>query len=167
MVFNQIKMQQGLTQDELASLLSNDIREVFSTMVAMEDLLHLPIQIEPVTQFESCVTAMVGLAGTYNGRVSLHAPLNLAMDFTARMLGIDVTEFNDDVCDALGEIDNMIAGSFKQHLSRGGADIKLSTPSVITGKEYFVSEGNAAETITLRFATDKDYFVVSVNLEKE
>jgi chemotaxis protein CheX len=159
--------QSGLTQEELVKSLASDIQEVFSTMVGMDDLLHLAVQIDPMTHFESCVTAMVGLAGTYNGRVSLHTTLDMAMNFTSRMLGIEVAEFNDDVCDALGEIDNMIAGSFKQHLSSGGADIKLSTPSVVTGKEYFVSSGLSSDTITLRFVTDEDWFVVSVILEKE
>lgn len=167
MSFNQANLPYGLTRDALAKGLVSDIQEVFSTMVGMEDLLHLPIEIEPMTHFENCVTAMVGLAGTYNGRVSLHANLDLAMNVTSKMLGIAVNDFNDDVTDALGEIDNMIAGSFKQHLSNGGADIKLSIPSVVTGKEYFVSSGNADDTLTLRFATDEDWFVVSVVLEKD
>jgi chemotaxis protein CheX len=157
----------GLTRDELVRRLAGDIQEVFSTMVGVEDLLHLPIEIDPVTHFESCATAMVGLAGTYNGRVSLHATTDLARDVTSRMLGLEVAEFNDDVCDAVGEIANMIAGSFKQHLSSGGTDIRLSTPSVVTGKEHFVSSGDSSDTITLRFATDEDWFMVSVILEKE
>ena len=162
MALNLSNLPPELTEDELVKRLAGDVREVFSTMVEMEDLLHLPMLIETVTQFENCVTAMVGLAGTYNGLVSIHAPLRQALDITAGMLGQEVTAFNEDVRDALGEIANMIAGSFKQHLSKGGADIRLSTPSVITGKEYTVAARNPDETLSLHFATDESWFVVSV-----
>lgn len=156
-----------LTEDELVKMLIADVREVFSTMVGIEDLLHLPSLIEPMTHFEDCVTAMVGMAGAYSGLVSIHAPQPLALQITSGMLGMDVTEINEDVQDALGEIANMIAGSFKLHLTRKGADIRISTPSVVTGSEYMVSAGNSNDTITLRFATDEDWFIVSITLEKE
>ena len=120
MALNLSNVPEGLTGDELAKRLTDDVREVFSTMVGMGDLLHPPKQIDTMTQFESCVTAMVGLAGSYNGMVCLHAPLRQGLAITAGMLGVGVCEFNEDVRDALGEVANMIAGSFKQHLSRGG-----------------------------------------------
>jgi chemotaxis protein CheX len=167
MVLQLSNLPEGVTGDELTRRLAEDVREVFSTMVNMENLLHLPMQIDAMTQFENCVSAMVGFVGTYNGLVCLHAPLRQALAVTAGMLEVAVREFNDDVRDALGEVANMIAGAFKQHLSRGGGDIRLSTPSVITGKDYMVAARNPEETITLHFAMDEDWFVVSVVMEKE
>lgn len=155
------------TEDALLKQLARDVEEVFCTMVGMEDLLHLPVQVAPETHFKDCITAMVGFAGSYNGLVSLHAPQQLALAFTSGMLGMEVTALNDDVHDALGEITNMIAGSFKQHISRGGADIKLSTPSIVSGDDYFVNSGSNLDTLTLRFATDEEWFIVSIALGKE
>ena len=158
----------GIPEDELVKLLISDTKEVFSSMVGMEDVLHLPSQIEPITHFEGCMTAMVGMAGTFSGLVSIHTPQSMAMQITSSMLGMEVTEVNDDVSDALGEIANMIAGSFKLHLTRSGtADIRISTPSVVAGSEYVVAAGNASNTITLRFATDTDWFIVAATLQKE
>ena len=157
----------GLTEDELVKFLISDTKEVFSTMVGIEDLLHLPSQIEPMTHFNDCITAMVGMAGTYSGLVNIHTPQSLALQITSSMLGMEVTEVDDDVHDALGEIANMIAGSFKLHLSRGGADIRISTPSVVTGSEYTIAAGNAQDTITLRFATDDDWLIVAITLQKD
>jgi chemotaxis protein CheX len=156
-----------LTEDELVKLLIADIREVFSTMVGMEDLLHLPSLIEPMTHFEDCVTAMIGLAGTYSGMVNVHTPKALALQITSSMLGMDVEEMNEDVSDALGEIANMVAGSFKQHLTRCGADTRISTPSVVTGSDYDVSTGTARDSITLRFMTDDSWFIVAITLHKD
>lgn len=156
-----------LTEDELVKFLISDTKEVFSTMVGMENLLHLPSQIEPVTHFKDCITAMVGMAGTYSGLVSIHTLQGLALQITSSMIGMDVTAVNDDVHDALGEIANMIAGSFKLHLSRGGADIRISTPSVVTGSDYIIGAGNAQDTITLRFVMDDEWFIVAITLQKD
>ncbi|NTV48966.1 MAG: chemotaxis protein CheX [Geobacteraceae bacterium] len=156
----------NMTEDELIKSLIKDVQDVFINMVGVEDLMHLPIQIDVTTHFKECLTAMVGLAGTYNGLVSVHIPWPLAISFTSLMLGMEVTEIDDDVNDAMGEIANMIAGSFKQHLSKGGSDIQLSTPSVVNGADYVVSSGNNLENITLKFATDEEWFMVSLSIEE-
>ena len=77
------------------------------------------------------------------------------------MLCMEVTEVNDDVNDAMCEIANMIAGSFKQHLSKGGLDIRISTPSILDG----VTTECSADNITLRFEVDEEWFVVSFSIE--
>lgn len=142
-----------------------DVRDIFTTMVGLEDLLHLPCPIEPETVFTDCVSSLVGLAGTYNGMVSLHMPSTVAMNAASRMLGMEVTALDDDLKDAVGEIANMIAGSVKQQLSQGGLDIQLSMPSVIHGKEYVIAPASIRDQIAVRFATDDDWFMVAVALE--
>ena len=155
----------NMTEDELVKSLTKDVQDVFINMVGVDDLMHMPVQIGVTTHFKKCLTAMVGLAGTYNGLVSVHIPWPLAISFTSLMLGMEVTEIDDDVNDAMGEIANMIAGSYKQHLSKGGSDIQLSTPSVVNGADYVVSSGNNLENITLKFATEEEWFLVAISIE--
>lgn len=157
------KMQ--TTEEVLAQRLQGDVKEIFSSMVEMDNLLNLPVQTDPTSHFYDCVSAMVGFVGTYNGLVSLHAPSTLAKRVTANMLGMEIEEVNDDVLDAMGEIANMLAGAFKMHISRGGTDTHLSIPSVINGKEYMISVLNNPETLTLRFSSDDYWFLVSVAME--
>ena len=154
------------SEEVLSQQLMRDVKDIFGTMVGLEDLLHLPIQIDPVTNFTDCISSLVGFAGTYNGLVSLHMPSDLAIRATSCMLGMEVAEVNDDVNDAMGEIANMIAGSFKQHLSTSGMDIHISTPSVIRGKEYVITLGSNPAQIAVRFATDDDWFMVAVAFEE-
>lgn len=156
----------NMTEDQLTKSLIKDVQDVFITMVGVEYLLHLPLQIDVTTHFKECLTAMVGLAGTYNGLVSVHIPWPLAISFTSSMLGMEVTEIDDDVNDAMGEIANMVAGSFKQHLSKGGSDIQLSTPSVVNGANYNVSSGSNLENITIKFTADEEWFMVSLSIEE-
>ena len=153
------------TEERLARVLTKDVQEIFSSMVGVEDIMYLPPQLDLTSHFKDCLTAMVGLAGSYSGLVSIHVPWPLAISFTSQMLGMEATEIDDDVNDAMGEIANMIAGSFKQHLSKGGSDIQLSTPSVVNGSDYTVTSGSNIENITLKLATDEEWFIVSLSLE--
>jgi len=154
------------SEELLAQLLMQDVNEIFATMIVLEDLLHLPEQIDPVISFKCCISSLVGMAGTYSGLISLHMPDNLALVATSCMLGMEVTEVNDDVSDAMGEIANMIAGSFKQHLTKSGLDIHLSTPSVVYGKEYIINLGNNPNQIVVRFGTEDAWFMVAVAFDK-
>lgn len=153
------------TEERLTKILTSDVQEIFSSMVGVEDIMYLPPQMDLTSHFTECLTAMVGLAGAYSGLVSIHIPWPLALSFTSQMLGMEVTEIDDDVNDAMGEIANMIAGSFKQHLSKGGSDIQLSTPSVVNGSDYTITSRNNVENITLKLATDEEWFMVSLTLE--
>ena len=157
--------QLGTTEEALVKQFHSDVQDVFTTMVGVEDLLHLPLQVDPKTHFSDCITAMVGFAGIYNGLVSLHVPQKLAISFTSSMIGMEVTELNEDVNDALGEIANMVAGSFKHHLSKDGHEVRLSTPSVVTGKEYVISSGSLANTLTLLFDSNDEWFMISIVVE--
>ena len=168
MALNQAVVEKlGVAEVDLIRQLVSDVCEIFSTMVGVEDINHLPQEVETAPHFKKSVTAMVGLAGTCNGMVCLHTSQALAMNFTAQMLGMDVGEVEDDVNDALGEIANMIGGSFKHHLSNGGDDIKLSTPSVVTGTDYSFSSGQPGETLSLLFSAAGEEFMVSVVLEMD
>lgn len=168
MALNQTVIEQlGVAEADLVQLVIKDVGEIFSTMVGVDGINHLPQEVPAVTQFRNSVTAMVGLAGSCNGVVCLHTSPELARTFTAQMLGMDVSEVEDDVGDALGEIANMIGGSFKHHLSNGGNDIKLSTPSVVTGSDYSFSSGHPGDTLSLLFNVEAEEFMVSVVLEME
>ncbi len=157
----------GIAEQSLVEQFYKDVQDVFTTMVGVEDLLHLPLQVDPKTHFNDCITAMVGFAGLFNGLVSLHVPQKLALSFTSSMIGMEVDELNEDVNDALGEIANMIAGSFKHHLSKDGHEVRLSTPSVVTGKEYVISSGSQTNTLTLLFDSSDEWFMISVVVEAD
>jgi len=157
----------GTTEDALISQFHMDVREIFTSMVGVEDLLRLPLLTDPRTHFSDCITAMVGFAGFFNGLVSLHVPKSLALRFTSSMIGMEVTEVDADVNDALGEIANMIAGSFKHHLSKEGHEVRLSTPSVVTGEEYVVSTGSMADTLTLLYDSFGEWFMISIVVDLE
>lgn len=153
------------TQEALVKQIIDDTRSVYSTMLGL-DLMHLPLEVDPMEHFKDCVSAMVGLAGTYNGLVSIHQPCSLAIKATEAMLDMEITEIDQDVFDALGEIANMVAGNVKQHLSKGGLDVRLSTPSVATGSDYIIC-AKQANSLNLLFDLDEEWLLVSIVLEMD
>ncbi|HIJ95202.1 MAG TPA: chemotaxis protein CheX [Desulfuromonadales bacterium] len=155
----------NITELQLTEALIKDVQDVFSTMLGVDDITPIPVQTELPHPGCDCLTAMVGLVGRYNGLVCIKLPLPLALAFTSLMLDMEVTEINDDVHDAMGEIANMIGGSFKQHLSRAGDDVKLSTPSVVCGSDYTVSAGSKMDDFTLYLKAGQEMFAISVTIE--
>jgi len=153
------------SQEALVKNLIDDTRSVFSTMLGL-DLMHLPLEVDPLKHFNDCISAMVGLAGTYNGLISIHQPISLGTKLASVMLGEELEPGDQDVLDALGEVANMVAGNFKQHLSKGGMDVRLSTPSVATGRDYMISCKEAG-SLNLLFDLDEEWLVVSVLLDMD
>jgi chemotaxis protein CheX len=155
-----------LQEEEMTRYIIDATKEVFSTMVAMEVEDCYPL-IEPVTQFHCSVTGMVGMAGSYTGMLSLHCPALLAMKITSNMLGMEVEDVGEDVNDALGEIANMLGGHVKQVLSKGGLDLNLSIPTVISGETYTIHSTNGDDCVVIPFQNDGETFLVGLTLKKE
>ena len=81
-------------------------------------------------------TAMIGLAGDLCGVLSFRCGLGSAVQIAGRMLGTDERASEESIRDALGEICNMVAGSFKARLSDLADQCMLSVPTVVSGKDY-------------------------------
>jgi len=54
----------------------------------------------------------------------------------SKMLGVSVSQADEQMWDAMGEIANMIAGNFKNKLTGMADRCMLSVPTVITGSDY-------------------------------
>jgi len=163
MLGEKILSQLNTSEEQLISHLNDDVLEIFSTMVGGGVLSSE--KAETTTHFKDSVSAMVGFAGGYNGMISINASRQQALKFTSLMLGMELDECLEEMPDALGEIANMIGGSFKHHFVKDGHEVKLSTPSVISGGEYEMTVCSLPDTLTLLFRTEEECFTVSLYLE--
>ncbi|HTS71401.1 MAG TPA: chemotaxis protein CheX [Terriglobia bacterium] len=106
--------------------------EVFQMMVGTS--------LEPADQSAlACVadyTAMIGLAGDLCGVLSFRCSSGAAERIAAQMMGTDENISAECIRDALGEICNMVAGSFKAQVSDLAGQCMLSVPTVVSGKDY-------------------------------
>ncbi len=149
---------------EIQDKMIDATKEIFSTMVMMEITLE-EIQ-ETHGPLTDTITAMIGLAGTHRGVLAVHFPYVVAMAITSSFLMMDVTEMNEDVHDAMGEIANMLGGNVKTILSEKGRDIDLSMPSTISGSEYSFQSDKDVDKVIIKFGTEKGSFMVEMDLER-
>ncbi len=161
-----VSLAANLLEEDMRGYVIHATKEVFNTMIMMDVVDSYPL-LEPVTKFHCSITGMVGLAGTYTGILSIHCPKPFAMKITSNMLGMAVDEVGEDVNDALGEIANMLGGYVKQLLSKGGLDISLSIPTVISGEDYTINAMTDSDCVIIPFNVEEDRFLVGLKLSKE
>ena len=97
-------------------------RTVFETMLGCTPKrvkLALKDTLEP--QYD--LSAVIGITGRANGTIVLSLSEAAALEVLNRMLGIEVTEINADVCDAVGELTKLMKNS--EAKVRGMATIAL------------------------------------------
>jgi chemotaxis protein CheX len=119
-------------------------REVFEVMLGIP--LQAVSNAEPPLVAD--LTVMVGLSGQLRGVLSLHCTAESACLWVSRMLAIEHAEFGPQVRDGIGEIANMVVGSFKRKLPPGVDDnCMISTPTVISGSDYHLHALSGGEHV--------------------
>lgn len=155
----------NVTEEAVRASIAEITKGVFATMVMLEVVDREPLT-EPVITFHDTITSMVGLAGSYSGILAIHCPKNLALKITSSMLGMEVTDIDDDVNDAMGEIANMVGGDVKHIFSPKGSDINLSIPTVIYGSDYVLESMSSAESLVIPFDCGEDRLLLSFKIGK-
>ena len=154
---------------ELVAQVVKSVKNIFSTMVFMEDIEQMENEEGAVSSFSSSISGLVGLGGSCSGVVGLHLPETFATEAAASMLGMEVAEMTEecDVHDAIGELANMLAGEVKLLLTEKGINAFLSTPSIISGKEYSIDGIAESKTEVVVFQRNGCKFIATVQVDKE
>ena len=109
------------------------------------------------------ISGVIGLSGKAVGTVVINLSEEVALKAASAMLMMEMTEVDDDVIDAVGEMANMIAGQAKAELEEH--DMSVSLPTVITGKGHELRFPSDAKPIAVEFDTDFGPLRLEVGLE--
>jgi chemotaxis protein CheX len=109
--------------------------EVFETMVFKRLDTLAPIAGE-AERPKSNVVATVAFAGHRRGLVAFHSSLPTARAIAGAMLGQSPETINGEMPDAIGEIANMIAGTFRTKLASTEPASAISVPTVTIGSDF-------------------------------
>jgi len=112
--------------------LDGSVEEVFQTMLGV-DCRRDP---GPIPQERESVTAVVGFGGLLSGACVFKSGSSTAIKIAAQMTGMEFSEVDDTVKDGIGELCNMLAGTWKGKVPDLAANCGLSVPAVITGRDY-------------------------------
>jgi len=132
------------------------VEDVFISMLKMEvERVDAPEQ-----QALPMLTAAVHFVGSWKGALRIECSPEQTFEYTKRLLDVDrPTEVNEDVCDAFGELANMIGGNLKAVLP---PVVQLSMPSVVRGEDYAMRICNAVTACKLAFHSELGVFRVTL-----
>jgi chemotaxis protein CheX len=115
-----------------ADMLFAAAQEVFTSMLSAQ-LTRENSKNESVAPFDG-VMSFVGLTGEWSGTGLLICDSGVACDLASRLLMANCECITDEVLDAVGEVTNMVIGSLKNWLEGHMGAMKMSTPTVVYGK---------------------------------
>ncbi len=98
------------------------------------------------------VNAVIGISGGAAGTVVVGMSSETAREVLKRMIGAEAYEVNDEVCDAVGEITNMITGAAKAQLAK--YQLSISLPSVVTGEGLQLHFPTSVCPMVIEFQSD-------------
>lgn len=111
------------------------------------------------------VSGIIGFSGALRGNLVMSFPRPVAETFYALMAGLPAQSIdNEDLCDAIGELVNMVAGNAKTVLNSGHASI--STPTVVIGKGIRVLRPREIPTIALPCRCSAGDFAVEITVQQ-
>jgi chemotaxis protein CheX len=130
-------------------------RDVFKTMVFQELEAASPVSggaLKPGAN----VVGTVAFAGKTAGLVVFYSTLETAQAITASMLGIDPASVNGELHDAIGELTNMIAGSFRTRMAHAkGETWAISVPTVTVGSDFYTKYVSDVQRVLCPFRMNK------------
>jgi chemotaxis protein CheX len=152
------------TQIQLADSLNDAVKEVFTSMLGTEVSVRGE-QTEPILpQPHDGVLSLIGLAGQWVGSGVMFCQSHTACDLANRLLMAEITEVNDEVRDAVGEVTNMVIGNFKNCLESETVEVRISPPTVIEGTRLKARNLSSEVTVSTWFAYEDHLFLVEVGL---
>lgn len=145
-----------MTTVSLKDVLLDSAKEVFETMVFMaltESQEHGP------AMEETSLLGSITFKGSLEGCLAISCGMTCARTIAANMLGMDTSEGlgETDVCDAIGELANMVMGTVKSRIQNDVGTIEVSIPSVVHGRELRNSLGERTRVVTLPASIEEQY----------
>jgi chemotaxis protein CheX len=137
-------------------------RDVFKTMVFQEVETALPI-VGDALRPGANVVGTVAFAGKTSGIVAFYSTLEGAQAITAKMLGVDPSGVNGELPDAIGELTNMIAGSFRTRMAGvRGETWAISVPTVTVGSDFYTKYVSDVQRVLCPFNMGKSELFVEL-----
>jgi chemotaxis protein CheX len=135
---------------EISSLQANlneAIKEVLGTTFG-----DSPEFIEPEKNAKG-MSAIIGISEGISGYLAIHISPEDSCKIAGAMLGDTYPAVDDIVCDAIGELANMLGGSLKKFSGGYGEPFKISVPTIVCGKDYETHAAEDAKQVILGVRT--------------
>ena len=139
----------------LNDVLLESAQEIFTTMISgnLESC-------DPNQQIEGeSLLGSITFKGGLEGCIGICCSISGAKTIAANMLAMDPNEdmAEEEICDAFGEVTNMVMGSVKTKLLETTGDITISIPTVIKGSGLKNSLGEGTQKTEIKVKYENEY----------
>ena len=138
------------------------IQNLFDTMLQMAVQVKDPVLKQP-GQPSYDVSAIIGMSGQVEGTVVLSFPTEVSEKVVTKFTGMEITSDEDDFCDALGELVNMVVGAAKAQFP--GEGVSISCPSVVIGSDHMIFGRKDVMCIVIPCQCECGDFAVEVSMK--
>ncbi len=127
----------------LNEALLDGAKEVFETMIFID--IEKSDDSNHAIEGDSLLGSIT-FTGNLEGCLTICCGTDCAKAIAANMLGMEPDEqvSDEDVCDAIGEVTNMVMGSLKSRIQDNFSKIDVSIPTVVSGQAIENSLGEKA-----------------------
>jgi len=136
------------------------VRNVFETMLGCTpNRVGLSLKEATMPGYE--LSAVIGISGKIAGTIVLNLPLQTASQVLNRLLGSDdppATSLTSEVCDSVGELANMIAGSSKAQMEK--LELSISIPNIVSGPQHEIHYPSNVRPICLLYQSEIGPFAI-------
>lgn len=149
-------------QIAMDQMLLQGAQEVFETMIFM-DLMKSD---EPMNaDTEERIMGSISFKGDIEGCMSICCARKCANEISANMLGMDPSEdiSEEDLTDAMGEVANLVMGSFKTRMLDHVQNIEVSIPTVVCGQNLHNTAGEGSRKEKVNISIESTY-IAELNL---
>lgn len=143
-----------LDQMTLNDTVFDAVVEVFETMIFMDAEMRSDAQ-RPIEG--PLLLGSITFKGCIEGCLAVCVSHSCAQRIAKNMLGMsdEETLSIEEVCDAIGEVANMVMGSIKTRLLTTYTAIEVSIPSVISGRQLKNTLGDKGINVTVNVCLDE------------
>ena len=118
---------------------------------------------KPAAQYD--ISAIIGITGNCDGIVVLAFTREVALKMVSQLLGEEAAGLDEDTCDAIGEMVNIIAGNANREIEKFGLGIlNVSVPTVLVGQALQVNNPKNVPYVCIGFETDLGQFAINISL---
>lgn len=149
------------TQD-IVSAVQSAVAEVFSSMLGIEVEPCPFIHDSSGLRSTDGVMSFVTMSGGWIGSGLICCSAEFACKLCSMFLMTEATHVDPEVLDAVGEIANMVIGSFKTSAEAVVGPLSLSIPTTIFGKSFGSKSLGSSEWIVMPFKCAEGQFEIWV-----
>ncbi|OQY13049.1 MAG: chemotaxis protein CheX [Desulfobacteraceae bacterium 4572_19] len=116
---------------------------------------------------KGAISGLIEMGGDVTGSIVICFTEKCILGIVSGMFGEEMTDMNDEIKDAVGEVVNMISGQVSTKMAEKGKTCDIKLKDVIMGKDHSVEHLGDAPVIVAPFSSNMGNFALEICLAEK